>query len=206
MAQPYLQKVSKVVLIRGGKADPGQYSFRNFLEFIAACTSESSEEPGQPPFENYFLDHWILNEKRERSLKQFWDICGPSIKHLHLSNVIFYEVETIRNIIYHWSPHLESLKLEDCLFYTITNENAFQDKVEDALKSEDFDEPNLSYDYYDHVTVEQLKNVEWDKTIEFKNSSLVELTYDQSEDEEFPLAWEEVFHAFPKIQVLLRTF
>ncbi|ODN02662.1 hypothetical protein Ocin01_04027 [Orchesella cincta] len=194
-ALPFLQKCSKVVLIRGGKADRDQYSFRNFLEFI------SSLPPEEIPFQHYYLDHWALNEKREKSLKQFWDICGPSMKILHLSNVIFYEIQTIRNILYYWSPHLESLRLEDCLFYTITNENAFQ-KLKEELKAEDFDEPNLSYDYYDHVTVEQLKDVKREETVLNANTSLMEFAYDQLEEEEFPLAWEEIFHAFPNIQKL----
>lgn len=194
-ALPFLQKVSKVVLVRGGKADHDRFSFRNFLELI------SSIPPDSPiPFENYYLEHWALNEKRERSLKQFWDLCGPCMKTLHLSNVIFYEVETIRNLLYYWSPQLQTLLLEDCLFYTITNENEFSN-VEEEVKTEDFDEPNLSYDYYDHVTVEQLKNIERCEDMSFKNNNLVEISYDQLEEEEFPLAWEEVLHAFPNIQV-----
>lgn len=192
-ASPLLHRISKVVLVRGGKADRGHFSFRNFLDFVS---SFSLENPVL--YENYHLDHWAINEKREKSLKQFWDICGPSMKSLSVSNSIIYEISAVRNLLYFWSPHLKSISLEDCLFYKITNENEFINVDE----SEDFDEPNLSYDYYDHVTVEQLKDIERCAEIDCTNNSLVELSYDQLENEEFPLAWDEVFRAFPNVQVI----
>lgn len=121
------------------------------------------------------------------------------MKSLHLDNIIFYEVATLRNVLYHWAPSLESLRIEDCLFYTITQEN-IPPKCEEYLSKEDFDEEYIFFDYYDHITVEQLKNVEADLSIK-PNLGLRSLHYEQWEEEVMPLAWEEVFAAFPNLKV-----
>jgi hypothetical protein len=193
ISSPLLSLNSEVVLIRGKDLDKRRYSYRNFISYIESL-------PGEPSFfRNYHIEHWILNERREQSLLIFWEKCGPFIKELHLRDIIFYEVETVRNVLYNWTRNLESLWVEDCLFYKIIEENIPPDKEEYSRK-EDFDADYVFFDYYDHIKVEQLSHIESDLDVPC-NLNLKSLTYDQLDEEVFPLDWNEIFAAYPYMKV-----
>jgi hypothetical protein len=130
------------------------------------------------------------------------------MRELHLKDIIFYEIDTIQKVFFTCTPNLESLSIEDCLFYTITQENLpaiYEGRSSHPPQDSSDDEENyIFFDYYDHVTVEQLQKIdaELGNGLELANKNLKRLTYEQLVGEEFPLSWKRIFQAYPNIKVI----
>lgn len=181
-------------LIQTRNENKREKSFKNFLSFII-----EREDTEDIIFQNYLIEHWIINEKREKSFRTFWDKCGSSMRRVTFKDSVIYGLQTLRKMLYEWTPNLQELIIEDCLFYEIVNENLPHgcEPIE-----EDFDDDSISFDYYDHVIVEQLKNAEIRKDLPI-NGNLKIFSYTQLGYEEIPLAWAEIFSVFPNIKVII---
>jgi len=196
-ANSLLKSNSKITITWYNHVDrESKPTIETFMKYVESVT------PKNVFFRNFDLKDWCLHSGEEE-MTQFWLKCGQHIQNLFLGGRYFgfYEPSYVQNVLFKWTPNMETVYIDDVRFLNDPNykRRSFVKKTR-RKRVPQVDETEFSTDSAYTSTLKPMEKCAIRKDIQ-PNYNLHTFTMEPEHSyPNFPLQWKELFISYPNLK------